>query len=205
MGDGLGDQGRDDRIAVGWSRRRRDAPKRDFHARAGVRLGLPAPRWCSTSSTTSGRSRPSRASPRGEQRHLRGARPRAIGIPALRVDGNDYPRRARRDRNGPPSGRAASLGPTLIELRHLSRRRAFHLATTRPAYRPKDRCRAPGRSAIPIERLKTHLIALGEWSRGAPQAGADAEVLRRRDRRGAEGGRAATARCTEGPAPRRAT
>ena len=75
------------------------------------------------------------------------ARGLGFGIPALRVDGNDYlavhavakwaVERARRN-----------LGPTLDRIRHLSRRRAFDRPTIRPPTGPRPNP-MPGRSAIP--------------------------------------------------------
>jgi len=89
------------------------------------------------------------------------ARAVGYGIPPLRVDGNDFLavyavtqwaiERAR-----------SNLGPTLIE--HFSYRSGPHSTSDDPSrYRPADE----GRSwplGDPIERLKRHLIVLGEWS-----------------------------------------
>ena len=89
------------------------------------------------------------------------ARGIGYGVPPLRVDGNDFlavyavtqwaAERAR-----------ANLGPTLIE--HLSYRGGPHSTSDDPSrYRPADeyRCWPLG---DPIERLKQHLVSLGEWS-----------------------------------------
>ena len=89
------------------------------------------------------------------------ARGVGYGMPPLRVDGNDFlavyavtqwaAERAR-----------ANLGPTLIE--HFSYRAGPHSTSDDPSrYRPADegRCWPLG---DPIERLKTHLISLSEWS-----------------------------------------
>ncbi|MGF1543649.1 MAG: 3-methyl-2-oxobutanoate dehydrogenase (2-methylpropanoyl-transferring) subunit alpha [Parvularculaceae bacterium] len=89
------------------------------------------------------------------------ARGLGFGVPSLRVDGNDYLavyavakwaiERARRN-----------LGPTLIE--YVTYRAGAHSTSDDPSgYRPKEE------SAIwplgdPVERLKGHLIAKGEWS-----------------------------------------
>ena len=89
------------------------------------------------------------------------ARGHGFGIPALRVDGNDYlavhavarwaAERARRN-----------LGPTLIE--HVTYRDAAHSTSDDPsAYRPKEESDL-WPLGDPIERLKTHLIAKGVWS-----------------------------------------
>jgi 2-oxoisovalerate dehydrogenase E1 component alpha subunit len=89
------------------------------------------------------------------------ARGLGFGIPALRVDGNDYlavyaagrwaAERARRN-----------LGPTLIE--HVTYRVGAHSTSDDPsAYRP--RAESEGWPlGDPIARLRTHLIALGIWS-----------------------------------------
>ena len=89
------------------------------------------------------------------------ARGHGFGIPALRVDGNDYlavhavarwaAERARRN-----------LGPTLIE--HVTYRDAAHSSSDDPsAYRPKEESDL-WPLGDPIERLKTHLIVKGAWS-----------------------------------------
>ena len=100
------------------------------------------------------------------------ARAHGYGIPALRVDGNDYlavhaaagwaVERARRN-----------LGPTLIEW--VTYRVAAHSTSDDPAkYRPKEESNA-WPLGDPIERLKTHLVALGAWS-DERQAQAQAEI-----------------------------
>ena len=89
------------------------------------------------------------------------ARGHGFGIPALRVDGNDYPavyavgkwavERARRN-----------LGPTLIE--YVTYRAAAHSTSDDPsAYRPKEESEA-WPLGDPIERLKNHLIVKKLWS-----------------------------------------
>lgn len=101
------------------------------------------------------------------------ARGHGFGIPALRVDGNDYlavraaaawaAERARR-----------SLGPTLIE--YVTYRAAGHSTSDDPsAYRPSDEG-THWPLGDPVARLKAHLIALGEWS-DARHTQAEAEVL----------------------------
>lgn len=83
------------------------------------------------------------------------------GIPGVRVDGNDFlavyavtqwaAERAR-----------ASGGPTLVEL--VTYRAAPHSTSDDPSrYRPKDEWRA-WPLGDPVQRLKEHLIHLGEWS-----------------------------------------
>jgi 2-oxoisovalerate dehydrogenase E1 component alpha subunit len=96
----------------------------------------------------------------GEQRSF-AARGPGYGIPGLRVDGNDFLAvyaatewAAERARKG--------AGATLIEL--VTYRAAAHSTSDDPTrYRPKDDAeRWP--LGDPVERLKHHLIALGEWS-----------------------------------------
>jgi 2-oxoisovalerate dehydrogenase E1 component alpha subunit len=89
------------------------------------------------------------------------ARGIGYGVPGLRVDGNDFLAvyavtqwAAERARTG--------AGPTLIE--HVTYRAAAHSTSDDPSkYRPKDEYeRFP--LGDPVERLKSHLIAIGEWS-----------------------------------------
>lgn len=101
------------------------------------------------------------------------ARGHGFGIPALRVDGNDYLavhavarwaiERARRN-----------LGPTLIE--YVTYRAGGHSTSDDPsAYRPAEESNA-WPLGDPILRLKLHLIARGAWSEER-HAQAEAEVL----------------------------
>ena len=85
------------------------------------------------------------------------------GIAGLRVDGNDALASMPRS-NGPASG-ADQQGPDADRVLHLPRRGPFDL-------RRPDRLPAKGEAeewplGDPIERLKAHLIALGEWDDGA--------------------------------------
>ncbi len=100
------------------------------------------------------------------------ARGHGFGIPSIRVDGNDYlavcavarwaAERARRN-----------LGPTLIE--HVTYRAGGHSSSDDPsAYRPGGEA-AAWPLGDPIERLKQHLIVLGEWSEER-HAQAEAEI-----------------------------
>src|SRR5690349_4451485 len=88
-------------------------------------------------------------------------RGRGIGIPGLRVDGNDFlavyaVTQSAALRAGP------SGGPALIE--HVTYRAAAHSTSDDPSrYRPKEEWRA-WPLGDPIARLKQHLIGLGEWS-----------------------------------------
>ncbi|HEY1075659.1 MAG TPA: 3-methyl-2-oxobutanoate dehydrogenase (2-methylpropanoyl-transferring) subunit alpha [Fontimonas sp.] len=103
----------------------------------------------------------------GGERATFAARAIGFGIPGMRVDGNDFlavyavtqwaAERARR--NG---------GPTLIEL--YTYRAAAHSTSDDPsAYRPADEV-SQWPLGDPIDRLKTHLIGLGEWDESRHQA-----------------------------------
>jgi 2-oxoisovalerate dehydrogenase E1 component alpha subunit len=96
----------------------------------------------------------------GERGTFAGRGP-GYGMPGIRVDGNDFlavhavtqwaAERAR-----------MSGGPTLIE--HVTYRAAAHSTSDDPSrYRPKDEWKE-WPLGDPIQRLKEHLIALGEWS-----------------------------------------
>jgi 2-oxoisovalerate dehydrogenase E1 component alpha subunit len=98
------------------------------------------------------------------------ARAVGYGLPPLRVDGNDFlavyavtqwaAERAR-----------ANGGATLIE--HFTYRAGAHSTSDDPArYRPADEGRA-WPLGDPIERLKQHLIGIGEWSDAQHQAAQD--------------------------------
>jgi len=96
----------------------------------------------------------------GEQRSF-AARGPGYGIAGIRVDGNDFLAvyavtqwAAERARRG--------AGPTLIE--HVTYRGAAHSTSDDPSrYRPKDDYEK-WPLGDPVDRLKNHLIALGEWS-----------------------------------------
>ncbi|WP_428659216.1 3-methyl-2-oxobutanoate dehydrogenase (2-methylpropanoyl-transferring) subunit alpha [Reyranella sp.] len=101
------------------------------------------------------------------------ARGLGFGIPALRVDGNDYlavhavarwaVERARRN-----------LGPTLVE--YVTYRVGAHSTSDDPsAYRPKTESDA-WPLGDPVLRLKQHLIRLGAWSEERHMQ-AEAEIL----------------------------
>ena len=97
----------------------------------------------------------------GGERRSFAARGPGYGIAGLRVDGNDFLAvyavtqwAAERARTG--------HGPTLIE--HVTYRAAAHSTSDDPArYRPKDDYQG-WPLGDPVDRLKAHLIALGEWS-----------------------------------------
>lgn len=101
------------------------------------------------------------------------ARGHGFGIPALRVDGNDYlavyaaglwaAERARRN-----------LGPTIIE--HVTYRAGGHSTSDDPSgYRPKKESDA-WPLGDPVLRLKEHLIKIGAWGEER-HAQAEAEAL----------------------------
>ena len=101
------------------------------------------------------------------------ARGLGFGIPALRVDGNDYlavyasaqwaVERARRN-----------LGPTMIE--YVTYRAGGHSTSDDPtAYRPKEEG-SVWPLGDPVQRLKEHLIVRGFWSE-ARHVQAEAEVM----------------------------
>ena len=96
----------------------------------------------------------------GEQRSF-AARGPGYGIPGLRIDGNDFLAVYAATRWAAERARQGS-GATLIEL--VTYRAAAHSTSDDPTrYRPKDDYeRWP--LGDPIERLKRHLVALGEWS-----------------------------------------
>ncbi len=88
------------------------------------------------------------------------ARAIGYGIAGLRVDGNDALAVYAATRWAADRARS-NLGPTLIEL--FTYRTEGHSTSDDPtAYRPKDAGKA-WPLGDPIERLKEHLIQLGEW------------------------------------------
>ena len=101
------------------------------------------------------------------------ARGLGFGIPALRVDGNDYLAVYAAARWAADRARA-NLGPTIIE--HVTYRAAGHSTSDDPsAYRPKDEKDA-WPLGDPVERLKAHLIGKGAWSEERHKQ-AEAEIL----------------------------
>jgi 2-oxoisovalerate dehydrogenase E1 component alpha subunit len=150
-------KGQDD-IAVSWLGEGSSA-EADFHHallfasvyRAPVILNVVNNQWAI--STFQGHA--------GGERRSFAARGPGYGIAGVRVDGNDFLAvhavtqwAAERARTG--------HGPTLIE--HVTYRAAAHSTSDDPArYRPKDDYQG-WPLGDPIDRLKGHLIALGEWS-----------------------------------------
>ena len=160
----------DTKIAVGWVGDGSTAES-DFHAalvfastyRAPVVLNIVNNQWAI--STFQGIARGGSGT--------FAARGLGFGMPALRVDGNDYlavhavakwaAERARRN-----------LGPTLIE--HVTYRVGAHSTSDDPsAYRPKTESDA-WPLGDPVIRLKNHLIRRGLWS-PERHTQAEAEIL----------------------------
>jgi 2-oxoisovalerate dehydrogenase E1 component alpha subunit len=148
----------DDAIASGWIGEGATAES-DFHSamvfastyRPPVVLNIVNNQWAISTSQDIARGSSATCAARGL----------AFGLPALRVDGNDYLavyaaaswaiRRARDDR-----------GPTVIEW--ITYRAAAHSSSDDPAgYRPKQQA-ASWPLGDPIGRLKNHLMNLGVWS-----------------------------------------
>jgi len=161
---------RDTRIAVGWIGDGSTAES-DFHAalvfastyKAPVVLNIVNNQWAI--STFQGIARGGSGT--------FAARGLGFGIPALRVDGNDYLAvhavarwaidRARRN-----------LGPTLVE--YVTYRVGAHSTSDDPsAYRPKTESDA-WPLGDPVLRLKNHLILRGVWSEERHKQ-AEAEIL----------------------------
>lgn len=101
------------------------------------------------------------------------ARALGYGIPALRVDGNDYLAVIAVSRWAVERARKG-FGPVLIEW--FTYRAAAHSTSDDPsAYRPKDEARA-WPLGDPVARLKAHLIERQEWSEER-HVQAEAEIL----------------------------
>jgi len=89
------------------------------------------------------------------------ARAIGYGIPGLRVDGNDFLAVYAATRWAVERARAG-IGPSLIE--HFTYRMGPHSTSDDPTrYRPADEWRH-WPLGDPVERLRDHLIELGEWS-----------------------------------------
>ena len=148
----------EDHVAASWIGEGSSA-EADFHHaltfaavfRAPVLLNITNNQWAISSfQGTAG----------GETRSF-AARGPGYGVAGLRVDGNDFLAvhaatqwAAERARRG--------AGPTLIE--HVTYRAGPHSTSDDPSrYRPAEEWKA-WPLGDPIERLKQHLIALGEWS-----------------------------------------
>ncbi len=154
----------EDHIAATWTGEGSTA-EADFHHallfgsvyRAPVILNVVNNQWAiSTFQGTAG----------GEQNTF-AARGPAYGLPGLRVDGNDYLAVYAATRWAADRARLGG-GATLIEL--VTYRAAAHSTSDDPArYRPRDDYEL-WPLGDPVERLKQHLIALGEWTEAKHQA-----------------------------------
>jgi 2-oxoisovalerate dehydrogenase E1 component alpha subunit len=100
------------------------------------------------------------------------ARAIGYGLPGLRVDGNDALAVYAATLWAADRARA-NLGPTIIEL--FTYRKEGHSTSDDPsAYRPKE-AGAAWPLGDPIDRLRQHLVTLGEWDE-ARQAAMEAEI-----------------------------
>ena len=103
----------------------------------------------------------------GGERRPFAARGLGMGIPGIRVDGNDLLAVYSVTRWAADRARAGG-GPTLIEL--VTYRGGAHSTSDDPSrYRPKDEWEAFP-LGDPVERLKQHLIQLGHWSEDEHEA-----------------------------------
>src|SRR6476619_6822333 len=161
---------RDTRIAVGWIGDGSTAES-DFHAalvfastyKAPVVLNIVNNQWAI--STFQGIARGGAGT--------FAARGLGFGIPALRVDGNDYLAVYAVAKWATVRARS-NLGPTLIE--HVTYRVGAHSTSDDPAaYRPKPESDA-WPLGDPVIRLKNHLIVRGAWTEQRHKQ-AEAEVL----------------------------
>ena len=97
----------------------------------------------------------------GGERRPFAARGLGLGVPGIRVDGNDLLATYAVTRWAADRARSGG-GPTLIEL--VTYRGGAHSTSDDPSrYRPKDEWQAYP-LGDPLERLKQHLIKLGHWS-----------------------------------------
>lgn len=163
----------DSRIAVGWIGDGATA-EGDFHAgmtfasvyNAPVVLCVVNNQWAISS--FSGIA--------GAEKATFAQRATGYGIPGLRVDGNDVLAVHAAMRWAADRARS-NLGPSLIEF--FTYRAEAHSTSDDPSgYRPAGEAKA-WPLGDPIERLKAHLIALGEWDEDrheAVRAECDAEV-----------------------------
>jgi 2-oxoisovalerate dehydrogenase E1 component alpha subunit len=154
----------DSRIAAGWIGDGATA-EGDFHNavtfagvyRAPVILNIVNNQWAI--STFSGIA--------GGQLTTFAARAVGYGIPGLRVDGND-PLAVYAATRWAADRARSNLGPTLIEL--FTYRVEGHSTSDDPtAYRPKG-AGEQWPLGDPLERLKQHVIGLGEWDEARHQA-----------------------------------
>src|SRR5690606_11325596 len=161
---------RDTRIAVGWIGDGSTAES-DFHAalvfastyRAPVVLNIVNNQWAISTFQGIARGGAGTIAARGL----------GFGIPALRVDGNDYLAVYAVARCAAEPARR-NLGPTLVE--YVTYRVGAHSTSDDPsAYRPKDESEA-WPLGDPVIRLKNHLVRRGAWSEERHRQ-AEAEVM----------------------------
>jgi 2-oxoisovalerate dehydrogenase E1 component alpha subunit len=101
------------------------------------------------------------------------ARAVGYGLPPLRVDGNDFLAVYAATRWAAERARA-NLGSTMIEL--FTYRAGAHSTSDDPSrYRPSDEAKS-WPLGDPVERLKTHLITIGEWDDAQHTAAIEAAV-----------------------------
>ena len=148
----------DSRIAIGWTGEGATA-EGDFHAaltfaavyRAPVILAIVNNQWAISSYYGIA----------GGEQSTFAQRAIGYGLPGLRVDGNDVLAVYAATQWAAERARSNG-GPTLIE--YFSYRAEGHSTSDDPAgYRPASDAQA-WPLGDPIERLKQHLVALGEWS-----------------------------------------
>lgn len=148
----------DNKIATGWIGDGSTAES-DFHSamvfastyRAPVVLNIVNNQWAISTFQGIARGKAATFAARGL----------GFGIPALRVDGNDYLAVYAVAKWAVARARA-NLGPTLIE--HVTYRAGAHSTSDDPSgYRPKAES-AKWPLGDPLERLKNHLIKKGVWS-----------------------------------------
>jgi 2-oxoisovalerate dehydrogenase E1 component alpha subunit len=108
----------------------------------------------------------------GGERRTFAARGLGLGLPGIRVDGNDLLAVYAATRWAVDRARSGG-GPTLIE--HVTYRGGAHSTSDDPSrYRPKDEWSAFP-LGDPLERLKQHVIKLGYWTE-AEHAGLEEEM-----------------------------
>ena len=148
----------DDRIAIGWIGEGATA-EGDFHNALTFAAVYRAPViLCVVNNQYAISSFQSLAGGEGATFAARGL---GYGIPALRVDGNDFLAVFAVTRWAAERARG-NLGPTLIEC--FTYRARPHSSSDDPArYRPAEEA-ASWPLGDPVERLKGHLMASGEWS-----------------------------------------
>jgi len=171
----------DTRIAVGWIGDG-STSESDFHAAmifassysAPVVLNIVNNQWAI--STFQGMAR-GHAVTFAERGH-------GFGVPALRVDGNDY-LAVRAVAKWAVARARRGIGPTLIE--HVTYRAGAHSSSDDPSAYRSSREQAAWPLGDPIDRLKRHLIHIGEWSEDRhQQAAAEVETEVRAEQAAAE-------------------